>query len=495
VYFEGQEGQAPRATQSRTESFQCCTVDGDAVRCQDEPVQCFGAWVDQFGACRSPNDGVYPAFCCEVPPPPQACWSDADCSPGLVCDNVNFCESPCTGEEGMDCVAVCYGRCVEDNACARVRCEAGTTCVPCGPDMNCLAECIPTDCRATGCQAGHTCTEMFYDCAAPADGQAEYDCWGGSVWECVPSTEDCRTWGCGEGYACTEMFYDCAAPADGQAEHDCWGGSVWECVPSTEDCRTWGCGEGYACTEMFYDCSTSNDRDVDVDCWGGSAWECVPSTDDCRTWGCGEGFACQEVILNCGGTRPVQDDEEATPTNCGGAPSFQCVPVDCRATGCDQGEVCQGVALPTVCAWDDCALAPEFVCVTDPCLAADCAPDSVCVACEPFMDCAFQCVPRPQDCRATGCGLGFECQEMAWRCQEEVPGQDGGTAPARCGEPTWECVAVDPCAALTEETCEQLSSQRCLPIYVTGCSTCPAGQECPADPCTRSYVGCQSAGW
>jgi|GEM_PF-6332524 len=27
--------------------------------------ECWGAWLDQFGGCRAPNDGAYPAICCE----------------------------------------------------------------------------------------------------------------------------------------------------------------------------------------------------------------------------------------------------------------------------------------------------------------------------------------------------------------------------------------------------------------------------------------------
>ncbi len=38
----------------------------DARTCQPVDDECWGAWVDETGTCRAPNDGVYPAYCCGV---------------------------------------------------------------------------------------------------------------------------------------------------------------------------------------------------------------------------------------------------------------------------------------------------------------------------------------------------------------------------------------------------------------------------------------------
>jgi hypothetical protein len=56
--------------------------------CQKKPTPpppqaaCNGAWVDQNGTCRAPNDGVYPADCCGGPK-----CGEAQCSTGQVCCN------------------------------------------------------------------------------------------------------------------------------------------------------------------------------------------------------------------------------------------------------------------------------------------------------------------------------------------------------------------------------------------------------------------------
>lgn len=58
------------------------------------PPSCGGAWVDQFGNCRAPNDGVLPASCCPVDPP-EPC-GDVVCGAGTVCCNplAGICTAP-----------------------------------------------------------------------------------------------------------------------------------------------------------------------------------------------------------------------------------------------------------------------------------------------------------------------------------------------------------------------------------------------------------------
>jgi hypothetical protein len=55
------------------------------------PPSCWGAWLDQFGTCRTPSDGVYPDSCCAGP----AC-GNAQCASGEVCCNplAGICTKP-----------------------------------------------------------------------------------------------------------------------------------------------------------------------------------------------------------------------------------------------------------------------------------------------------------------------------------------------------------------------------------------------------------------
>lgn len=41
-----------------------CYACLDARTCEPEVEMCWGAWVDETGACRAPNDGAYPPECC-----------------------------------------------------------------------------------------------------------------------------------------------------------------------------------------------------------------------------------------------------------------------------------------------------------------------------------------------------------------------------------------------------------------------------------------------
>ncbi len=55
-----------------------CYACVDPQTCEAEADECWGAWSDVDGNCRAPNDGSYPAHCCDEsdpvdvdPPPPQ----------------------------------------------------------------------------------------------------------------------------------------------------------------------------------------------------------------------------------------------------------------------------------------------------------------------------------------------------------------------------------------------------------------------------------------
>ncbi|MBX3186829.1 MAG: hypothetical protein KF819_07435 [Labilithrix sp.] len=57
------------------------------------PPACWGAWLDQFGNCRTPADGVYPDSCCAGQTTP---CGDAACGVGTTCCNplAGICTKP-----------------------------------------------------------------------------------------------------------------------------------------------------------------------------------------------------------------------------------------------------------------------------------------------------------------------------------------------------------------------------------------------------------------
>lgn len=51
------------------------------------PDECAGAWVDQAGLCRAPNDGVLPAKCCVAPPVAGEPCGPVTCAKETTCCN------------------------------------------------------------------------------------------------------------------------------------------------------------------------------------------------------------------------------------------------------------------------------------------------------------------------------------------------------------------------------------------------------------------------
>jgi hypothetical protein len=47
------------------EELPCMCDDDGACDCP-APSECWGAWRDESGQCRAPNDGLYPDYCCEL---------------------------------------------------------------------------------------------------------------------------------------------------------------------------------------------------------------------------------------------------------------------------------------------------------------------------------------------------------------------------------------------------------------------------------------------
>jgi hypothetical protein len=49
---------------SGNHEMSCSSHGGKGRVCESPASSCVGAWRDQFGGCRSPNDGTYPESCC-----------------------------------------------------------------------------------------------------------------------------------------------------------------------------------------------------------------------------------------------------------------------------------------------------------------------------------------------------------------------------------------------------------------------------------------------
>jgi hypothetical protein len=105
--------------------------------------ECWGAWLDQNGNCRTPSDGVYPAKCCEG----QMCGGIAGikCPAGQRCvldGNYPDASGKCVACPPVLCELYCAnGFDVDKNGCEICKCK---------PAQN--------DCRQAGCAAGKYCT-------------------------------------------------------------------------------------------------------------------------------------------------------------------------------------------------------------------------------------------------------------------------------------------------------------------------------------------------
>lgn len=64
----------------------CCGTSSCQPKTPTPPPSCGGAWLDQFGGCRTPADGVYPDSCCADLPRGPVCGPHL-CGAGQVCCN------------------------------------------------------------------------------------------------------------------------------------------------------------------------------------------------------------------------------------------------------------------------------------------------------------------------------------------------------------------------------------------------------------------------
>lgn len=180
-----------------------------------EPQQCWGAWKDENGTCRTPSDGVYPAECCEGP---QECF-------GAWRDESGLCRSPNDGVYPDEC------------CCPQVNCELN--CNKFKQDSNgcqlCACDEAPIVCGGYGgirCPDGMMCMDDPTDDCDPTYGDA--DCGG----ECVTTCDSTAGGPCADGKACVSYPWVNCSP-----DTNCIGLGV--CLPAGEclqdsDCRTFG---------------------------------------------------------------------------------------------------------------------------------------------------------------------------------------------------------------------------------------------------------------
>jgi|GEM_PF-2033525 len=127
-----------------------CDAPPDCAEGEACDAVCYGRCIDDDEPQPEPNPE----------PEPTGCYSDQECEGGQLCDTINFCDPPPGCEEGMDCPAVCYGRCVDprsgcfsDGDCADDEfCRFADVDLPADEDGTALVApegiCVPRDCGA-----------------------------------------------------------------------------------------------------------------------------------------------------------------------------------------------------------------------------------------------------------------------------------------------------------------------------------------------------------
>lgn len=98
----------------------CFCLDGQ-IACTDAHCQeCWGAWVDANGTCRAPNDGLYPAYCCDEATlcrESGGAWDETSCG-HYACGQPPACDAVIPGCDcGFGANFVAGQGCVESDAC------------------------------------------------------------------------------------------------------------------------------------------------------------------------------------------------------------------------------------------------------------------------------------------------------------------------------------------------------------------------------------------
>lgn len=253
--------------------------------------QCFGAWVDQYGTCRSANDGLAPSDCCSCEGAveragwPSVCLNKHDVTVDYAC-----CDNPVDAGPGGNCAAqdargtgLCeafFGYAWDGASCVGL---SGCSCE--GSDCRNLYKDV-TDCEATHAQCG-------------TDGGVAKGCFVGgcSGQVCSDDAGVVTTCEWRPEYACYQDA-TCERQADGQCG--------WTDTPALQQCldnggpNTYDPCEGKTCGEQCTVCPPNDPACTETAvlkscdefgaCTAGAP-RCNPA-EDCRTLGCDAGRYC-----------------------------------------------------------------------------------------------------------------------------------------------------------------------------------------------------------
>ncbi|MEM6731872.1 MAG: hypothetical protein AAF658_09960, partial [Myxococcota bacterium] len=99
---------------------QCFCIDGDVVCTDAACPECWRAWRDEDGACRSPNDGEYPEHCCAdsvVCEQTGGRWDETSCG-DYQCGQFPVCDAIVPGCDCGEAANFVSGSgCIQDREC------------------------------------------------------------------------------------------------------------------------------------------------------------------------------------------------------------------------------------------------------------------------------------------------------------------------------------------------------------------------------------------
>lgn len=472
----------------------------DDAACSPAAGQC----VYPAGCCNAASDCASGEVCHEgqcraVPAMAGACWTTAQCTGGLVCEDTKSCPCGATGcEAAPGLCGVAGACCASDGECGpNGRCVAGS-CRPKPQGNRCL---LDTDCaggaRCAGaylCACGDTkclvpttegvCTSAETCCDSASDCSPSAVCVDGKNCLPKPGGDRCYVDGhCGRGRTCEgALVCTCGELCPtGVSQLGHCRTTTTPCVKSTD------CASGMRCVlpDRAY-CVESPPptvgvcvEDVDTGCWG--ADDC-PAGQRCASERvCTDPSGCSESNRAGNCVEPAREDEccdshrECRPgwscrnassdVTCPPTDTASCLPLPIfgetcwNAFDCPPGLVCDGVRLfacgsLTFNRGGFCIQADGLPCLT----AADCGQGYACA--------------KDEDCAVNPCVNGVNCP-VAGTCRPRAPGTCWSHS--ECGAGNW-CKGLQVCPV--NDTC----------TYPDEPGVCaPRGE---AGDCCSSYKGC-----
>ncbi|MCP4499020.1 MAG: hypothetical protein GY822_03510 [Deltaproteobacteria bacterium] len=436
-------------------------------------------------------------------PTPTGCFSDLGCENGDVCDTLNYCDAPPGCEPGMDCPAVCYGRCVppnsgcfDDSECADGEFCRFSNAMPAAPGEEgapgfrpeqgvCVAdECAEMDIALPACPpntipvtvGGESCGEVICQPIDECAGLDPFTCdeAPGCHTENIPLPCDCAVEpGNPDDPNADPMPCLCEGPVEVIClpDHTCDGLNEYECEQNPE-CEGYFFDEGYDCDP------TTGETCIQPE----PGFICTERTvrDGCRdSRDCNSNESC-EVFTICTECIP---DPNGDVTSC----LSECWEVgECVVTDRSCYDLAEWECLEdSRCQLTDWDTPPEPV---PPCPDPDCGSDPVAPAPPP------QCEPRPNDSCVSDneCGPGQYCEIEEWCPPCNVDDPDFA-----CLAPCWvEGVCVDgrepPRGCGDNDTCGPNEECQVIEVCEGGCGTAPppddnGGASVPPDCTTVCY--------